>query len=125
MGIIDDTKIRTVIDLQVDRTRRQKGISTGVKGFIRRILTGFAISQLVFGCAVLEEGLQPADTSPIENKRVSLALDSLRDLEQVDAYIKLNNSPLRKRIQDELKARAAETTDFKITRIRVRFARRS
>ena len=94
-----------------------------MNGLFTRLLTGFTISQLVFGCAVLEEGLPPADTSSIENQRVSLALASLRDLEQVDAYIKLDNSPLRKRIQDGLKARAAETGDFEFTRVRARFAR--
>ncbi len=73
-----------------------------MKGFIRKILTAFAVSQLVFGCAVLDQGRRPADTSPTEDKRVAQALASLRNLEQVDAYIKLNNSPLRKRIQDEL-----------------------
>ncbi len=94
-----------------------------MKGLVRKTLTAFAVSQLVFGCAVLKEGQPPTGTSPIEDNRVSQALASLRDLEQVDVYIKLNNNPLRKRIQDELKARASETTDFQITRIRVRFAR--
>lgn len=92
---------------------------------IGRILTCFAVSQLVWGCATLHESLPATEKSSVENKRVSLALASLRDLEQVDAFIKLNNKPLQKQIREELTAQAAQTDDIEFSKIRVRFARQA
>lgn len=94
-----------------------------MNGLFGRILTGFAASQLVWGCAALEESLPAIDKSPLENQRVSLALASLHDLEQIEAYIRLDNAPLREQIQNELIAQAEETEEFEFSRIRVRFAR--
>jgi hypothetical protein len=94
-----------------------------LRGLIGKILTGLAASQLVLGCATLDESPSATQKSSIETQRISLALDSLHDLEQVDAYIKLDNKPLQEQIRDGLTAQATQTDDFEFSKIRVRFAR--
>jgi hypothetical protein len=94
-----------------------------LNGLIGRILTAFAASQLVWGCASLDENLPALDQSPIESQRVSLAIASLRALEEIDAYIKLDNGPLQDQIRDGLRAQAAETEDLEFSRIKVHISR--
>ena len=94
-----------------------------MNGLIGRILTAFAASQLVWGCASLDENLPALDQSPIESERVSLAVASLRALDEIDAYIKLDNSLLQNLIRDGLIAQATETEDLEFSRIKVHFRR--
>jgi hypothetical protein len=117
--------ISGLLTAQVCRCRlagSQKGVEL-LNGLIGRILTVCAASQLVWACASLDENLPALDQLPIENERVSLASASLRALEEIDAYIKLDNSPLQDRIRNGLRTQAAETEDLEFRKIKVHFRR--
>jgi hypothetical protein len=94
-----------------------------LNGLIGRILTACAALQMVWGCAALDENLPVLAQSPIENQRVSLANASLSALEEIDAYIKLDNDLLQDQIRDGLRLQAAETGDLEFSRIKVHFSR--
>lgn len=88
-----------------------------------RIITIIATSCLLWGCAVMDESQPSVEKTPIENQRVSLAAASLHALDEVDAYIRLDNKPLQSRIRDGLTALAAEIEDLEFSRIKVQFSR--
>lgn len=93
-----------------------------MNGISRSILVCLAATQLVCGCAVLERTLPSTEASPVQIQRVTESYDSLRELDTVDAYIKLNNSLLGARIREALTEQAAGTEDLEFNRLRVRFA---
>jgi hypothetical protein len=111
------------IELETAGLKAFKRELNSLNGLIGRILISFAASQLVWGCASLDESMPALDQLPIGNQRVSLAFASLNALEEVDAYIKLDNSPLKEHIRDRLIAQATETEDLEFSRIKVHFKR--
>jgi hypothetical protein len=74
-------------------------------------------------CSSLDKILPVVEAPSIENQRASIAMSSLEELEEIDAYIKLDNSPLRDQISRGLETQASATSNFEFSRIRVRFAR--
>jgi len=74
-------------------------------------------------CASLEALLPVVEAPAIENQRAAFAMSSLHDLEEIDAYIKLDNTPLRKQISAGLEAQAELSGHFQFSRLKVRFAR--
>ena len=77
----------------------------------------------MFACAVLDEIQGVVEAPSVENQRASIALSSLHQLQHIDAYIKLDNSPLRDQIRNILHAQASVTGSMEFSRLKVRFAR--
>jgi hypothetical protein len=88
-----------------------------------RILGGAAVACRLWGCAALDRPSPVSDTSFLENESIALALTSLRELEQIDTFIKLDNDHVRKYIEESLVAHAAGTESYGFSKVRVRFLR--
>ena len=83
-----------------------------MKGFTIRAIMVIAVTLSLVACSSLDKILPVVEAPTIENQRASIAMSSLKELETIDAYIRLDNSLLGDQISNGLKVQAAATNNF-------------
>jgi hypothetical protein len=88
---------------------------------LTHILYLAVITQFVFGCTVLQPTGSVNDAASPQSERVAIAELALRELDEVDTLVKLDNHMLAEQIAGGLEAQAALSGSFYFRKLKVHF----
>ena len=92
-----------------------------MRNMLTRILCLVVAAQFVFGCTVLQPTGPVSDEAYPQVQRVASAELALRELDEIDTLLKLDNHKLAEQIASGLEAQAALSGSFYFRKLKVRF----
>jgi len=94
-----------------------------VTRFVFQCVAGLAAVLLVSSCSVVQRILPEASSTTQANRHAAMAMEALRELQEVDAFIRLDNELLVSHIGAVLADQVAASPAFSFSRLRVRAGR--